>query len=502
MGVNENPDGELSVLSFDTDRIKKYVFATSKLKEIRGASALLDNLNCEKVPKIIRDRCSGQVEEPVVYAAGGSCIAIVPHSDAKEIMDLVENLYPMETVSATITGASFQTDKTTVENRFGLIIKELRRMLQKKKAAKYFCVAGGIPGYVKFCESCNMYPAQEFDGAENTWLCGSCYVKRKETGTKRRGFWDRFIANAEPSKYDGVKRLNTLDQMSQADNYMGYIYCDGNNMGKLVDSLSTPQEFSLFAHETDSLIERVAMQAIDKFVKPVGPDNDQVMPFEVFLMGGDDLIMAVPAVVALEITVSICKRFEEGARDILKKINRPAFSLSMGAGVVLGPVKYPFHYFNRLAEQLLKSAKLKCAKTGISGGVIDYQVINGGGFVDLNDIRKHQLAYTGHDNMPISLTQRPYFIGDIEKLLNNRDKLKRIKFPRSRLNILYDGLFIGRIAATLGTAMALSRSKDEQADVFRTFLQEFDAHMVMPWTRDNEGGYCTPLGDLVEIYDI
>ena len=54
MGIVQNPAGEWSVLSFDTDRIKKYIFATSKLKEIRGASALLDSLNRE-LPQIIEE---------------------------------------------------------------------------------------------------------------------------------------------------------------------------------------------------------------------------------------------------------------------------------------------------------------------------------------------------------------------------------------------------------------------------------------------------------------
>ena len=36
---------ELSLIAFDTDHIKRYVFATEKLKEIRGASSLLDYLN-------------------------------------------------------------------------------------------------------------------------------------------------------------------------------------------------------------------------------------------------------------------------------------------------------------------------------------------------------------------------------------------------------------------------------------------------------------------------
>ena len=40
-------------IAFDTNRIKDYVFETGTLKEIRGASALLDRLNREKMPEIV-----------------------------------------------------------------------------------------------------------------------------------------------------------------------------------------------------------------------------------------------------------------------------------------------------------------------------------------------------------------------------------------------------------------------------------------------------------------
>ena len=37
--------GKKLLVSFDTDRIKEYIFATGRLREIRGASAILDELN-------------------------------------------------------------------------------------------------------------------------------------------------------------------------------------------------------------------------------------------------------------------------------------------------------------------------------------------------------------------------------------------------------------------------------------------------------------------------
>lgn len=500
MSITQKLAGEWSVLSFDTDRIKKYVFMTSKLKEIRGASALLNELNCFRLPQIINAIGQGWKDGPVVYSAGGSCTAIVPSGVAEEIIVQVENLYRDYTITASITGVSFQTDKKTIINDFGGIIKELGRMLQEKKAVKNQCEAAGIPGYVKFCESCSVYPAEEVDPLDEVWLCGSCSIKRKANEENRDDFWQQFCEYYD--KHDEVAKITSLNDMGGANNYLGFISCDGNNMGKVVESLRSPQEFSTFATGMGDLMKKVTYKALADYIQPVKAVDKTVMPFQIFLMGGDDLIMAVPAHVALEVTLQIIREFEEGSKVVLRNIGGTNYdSLSMGAGVVFGPIKYPFDNFNRLAEQLQKSAKRKCALTGIYSGVIDYQVFSGSGFADLEDIRGQQLAYLGADKIPVKLTMRPYFHDDIEKILTYRDQLKAAQFPKSRLNKLYDQLYINRQTATLGTAMALTRCKPKQAEVFRDFLKDFNSYQLMPWTLESDGIYYSPLGDLVEIYD-
>ncbi len=47
-GVERETMVSQSLIAFDTDHIKGYVFGTNRLKEIRGASSILDRLNREK----------------------------------------------------------------------------------------------------------------------------------------------------------------------------------------------------------------------------------------------------------------------------------------------------------------------------------------------------------------------------------------------------------------------------------------------------------------------
>ena len=131
-------------------------------------------------------------------------------------------------------------------------------MLQEKKAASKYCGAAGIPGYVKLCESCSMYPAEILDKTDEAWLCQSCKIKREAGEGRRRDFWEQFCECDAQGKYKGLSRISTLDQMSAANNYLGFISCDGNNMGKVIESLKKPRDFSLFASGIDDLIKEVA----------------------------------------------------------------------------------------------------------------------------------------------------------------------------------------------------------------------------------------------------
>ncbi len=93
--------GGIALLSADTDKIKEYVFESAKLPEIRGASMILDDLNQEwpekgnyqlldpRSPSNLREiflhyglptrrNKDDQQVDSIIYAGGGSLLALVP----------------------------------------------------------------------------------------------------------------------------------------------------------------------------------------------------------------------------------------------------------------------------------------------------------------------------------------------------------------------------------------------------------------------------------------
>src|SRR5712691_9414767 len=95
--------GKYSLVALDTDHIKQYVFATDKLKEIRGASSILDRLNREDMQSIVR-----QIDPDAkkIYANGGSGLFLVATDKAEEIRQHIHREFHRKTVGgATVTYA-------------------------------------------------------------------------------------------------------------------------------------------------------------------------------------------------------------------------------------------------------------------------------------------------------------------------------------------------------------------------------------------------------------
>jgi len=107
-------------------RIKEYVFESSKLPEIRGASALLDYINITLVPALFKKPDPHEfsdtyqrlekygasfelVPECLIYANGGEFLAFSPVSQTAALAQNIERIYALETMSAqaVVVGETF-----------------------------------------------------------------------------------------------------------------------------------------------------------------------------------------------------------------------------------------------------------------------------------------------------------------------------------------------------------------------------------------------------------
>lgn len=510
------------LISFDTDRIKEYIFATSELSDIREASGLLDRLN-RKTPNAIQEVYPDfDPEDPsqCVYAAGGSALVILPDEEtAEKAIRHVERMYRMETVTASITGVKILISEEELQTQFGHKVRLAGHELRKRKAEKGRGHTLPTEPYMHFCDACGQLPATHYDAERDELICRACKIKRPASGKTRRELWEKLVGvtkktplEAPPEWEDLIK--NTVDdttwhhhpqpkdfdaigKSAKRQGYIALIYADGNRMGQVLERLETVDAYHRFARLVDDLLLRVTYRALMQHVKkqPGKP------LFEILMAGGDDLIMVATPDIAFELALDISRAFEKYSKALSPD------GLSLGIGIAIAKARYPIAAMHQLATDLQKRAKRRSFEAG-GGSVVDFAVVTAAGSEDLDRIRDEALTEKGfifrpQDGVKYRLTQRPYTSEELGDLLDYVRKFKKKGFPHSQLHAMYEALFHSPIQASLAAVQTVGRVRELHREVLRAFFRDFgsqDALALPPWRDRDDGSRDSALGDLVEIY--
>ncbi len=481
------------LVCFDTDRIKQYVLATNRLREIRGGSALIVELDNER--KKTLDRYGPQ---SIVYSVGGgAAIFVSTEQEAQKLIAEIESDFRAQTIAASITGTYIQINASV--GRLGAWMTQAGRELRRAKAAKAGLSVLPVEPYLRPCGSCGQLPAaQRADDGSGDWLCRACYKKRKLGSERRRGFFAEFAEWAGSTIWTDKTLpidLDHIGSVSSVPGYVGFIALDGNHIGDLLGETDKIEGYRRFSEGLWELTKRQTFEALKRYGKP----RDGITPFEIVLIGGDDVLLITAADIAIEVALAIAEGFETQSQALLAEaqLSDKREKLTMAAGVVLAHTDFPIPAMYALAEALQKSAKRLCAEQKYQTGAIDFQVVSSGD-ADLDTLRE---AIPHH---------RPYTLEKLKTLLKHIRQLKQADFPMSQLQAMYQALFHGEVNAQLAciaTLGYLGRSTDKtRYDCLKAFFKEFGVRFdgqLPPWDealRQKRGRRASALTDLVELY--
>lgn len=359
---------------------------------------------------------------------------------------------------------------------------------------------------------------------------------------------DRYYSN---TSIDEVIEAKTLDAIgSSSDGFVGFIYADGNNMGGYIQSqIKSPQDYAKFSRDIFEATEKSVYRAIADCLQPQiienlgNPDSPHkdgeiVHPFEIVTIGGDDVLLIVPANKALDIAHKIGVEFEQilsenpgyrlndSHRENLCRCHRYSNSssntprskcqLSISSGVLITSYNTPIYYADRLVSQLLKSAKEKAKdlkKYGYCGGTVDFLILKSVTMISskIKEFRKQALEIES-TSKKLRMYAAPYTLHELGGLLKTAQALIQSNFPRSQLYQLRSILERGRRTAILNYRYFRVRLKDKQ----HLLEQHFEKAWCLPKDENNNGNlapwmsvldekgsviaYETIWRDLVDIY--
>lgn len=206
----------------------------------------------------------------------------------------------------------------------------------------------------------------------------------------KRSFSDALLLESkfDPDNASGCRFPSDTDTEFPVDvtRYVGILHADGNALGNITHSLaeelanSSAADFTATFKQFSENINRATQEAAQLALKPVidatlkrdGRDNP-FLPFRPLVLGGDDLTVIVGGEFAFDFTQRFLECFEEKTKEYLAGMQQYKSipeQLTACAGLAFIKINQPFRMGYRLAESLCLEAKQQSKAMVVGEGVL------------------------------------------------------------------------------------------------------------------------------------
>jgi hypothetical protein len=431
---------EFYYVVYDIRAIQNYIYRTSKVREIMGASFVVRDFLVDCLRDICREKKLSYIlpewdakthsypmdnafafdESKVVqfgYVGGGNFVAFIQGKDNVESINkelskrFLEKTYSLQISFAAVPKTDdYLADRSIAE-------AELRKVKAAMPGPNY---CPGLP--ITANDPLIGFPfsqkARDTDGR----------FKRVTRESKFK------LSYYENSRENGGSRF--LDDITEKgeDSYLGFVHIDGNGFGNMINEFfrKARQESGSLSYEKGiSKSRQVSNEIQNKFsnvIYDVFADLD-IRKYRLIIDSGDDITFIVKDTDAFKVVDEFFKRIKEN------QLGTCHFSAC--AGIAFAKSHFPFDKAYAIAEECCESAKsmvkdpnrldsktIECA--------LDYYICSGGN-ADSVDEKKEMFR---------SLYEKPYYVGrgtkepkDFERLCEKinllQGKVEDIKIARS-----------------------------------------------------------------------
>ncbi|HEY5003509.1 MAG TPA: hypothetical protein VII61_10180 [Ktedonobacteraceae bacterium] len=543
-----------SLVALDTDHIKEYVFGTDKLKEIRGASSILDRLNRSKMEDLAKEAGDGNWKK--IFANGGSGLFLIESTKAAAFVSQVKQEYHQLTAGGASVTSVVQSLPADAPDDIESIMMHpmlntlalLRYRLHEQKDHPRAFINEASHPLMRPCDSCGMHYAVKQASDVVEFYCQVCLNKQVEDGKvkkyiewwiRRPGpqrdfespLWKTILEHLQhyslPDNTNRPEDLNVFSEFRQAKDYLGLIYADANGMGKAIENLNTLRKVEVFAENVDNAVYDAMCEVIGERlpVQQLGVET-WIFPFDILLIGGDDIVLVTPAAQAMPFAHALAKRFYVLANKERKEEEEEH---SLSVAVVLAPTNYPFSLMRDLAEDALKFAKKDGSKTFATKKSdygktrVNFLVVAGSTSQSFQKAYNHLRKKYKDAHRSFYATMRPYTLEQLEFLLIMLREGRQLSLGRTKLHQLREAILHRDLSTSVIESLAVLRTwRENERDfvvkkVYSTergnSLLQWDQQnpaarfpvVTFPWFVENkENGakhYSTLLLDFVELYD-
>ncbi|MFQ6071706.1 MAG: hypothetical protein ACE5KT_03255, partial [Methanosarcinales archaeon] len=307
---------------------------------------------------------------------------------------------------------------------FGSIVQFLADIIRKEKDTRFEFSIPFLPGYLMRCQSCGVLLAIKEDilRFESEKICHVCSKKRDKGRKKRKSM---------PKEMKPALTIEDIAGIEEGKmGYVAVIYADANNMGKVLFEMNSMLEFAVFSMTVTEVMEKVTKDLVKEYKLSE--------KYQAPILGGDDILLLVPAKHAPSIVSSLAKKVEEEMMrrggEIGGNLGNELAKIKMSVGFVIVPAHFNIAFSVDYTEKLLRTAKEKSYESKLP--CVDYMVIKDSSPLGLEIKEFRDAVYDWEpDGAKVKLTQKPYLLKDFKNMMRWVKFLRQAKVARSQLKI-------------------------------------------------------------------
>lgn len=464
----------------DASGIQKYIFGSNRLKEIIGASEIVNRATTEWIFKLLGDDAingkkieTDNTDAELIYAGGGNALIVFADIDKakdftkKYTRQILTEARGLEVVIA--HSSVFEIDaSTSILDKHGEVLDKLN---EKKANRQTSSPLRGLAVTAQCASTGGV--ATEPDELRKKYISTESKQKQDAADEANKRLEREIFQNLPDVswKKSGLKIPFDFDYLGRTHgeaSFIAVVHTDGNAMGERVeragkgannrDCIDKMRNFSTEIQESNLKALRAAISLLWKHIDKAKKEfsdrfgesfvlTESYFPVRPLIFGGDDLTFVCDGRIALALTAIYLKELQK----IILNDGDPIYAR---AGISIVKTHYPFSRAYQLAEELASSAKeiINEVDQGEKKvAAIDWHVAMSGLLGDLNEIREREYtAAEGKLNMrPVLVSAaKPYnkwrtwenfesiisdFQGYSASKENWREKRNKVKFLREIL---------------------------------------------------------------------
>ncbi|MDE6422853.1 MAG: hypothetical protein K2K95_05480, partial [Muribaculaceae bacterium] len=348
--------------------IQGFIFQTNKLREIVGASELVEDICTSLFAEALREAKGVFSPEDLesdpnaILNAAGNIKYIF--TDEEACCKLVRS-FPMK-VMEFAPGITVSQSVVEFDGDFAKAVGKLELNLRMQRNKPMPDLNVGLMGVMRSRET--GLPVIKTPLQKEILMDAGTFCKlHTNNGGERKNTTQRLCEKVFGNNITSSQLAFDTKDLTDDNDWIAVIHADGNGLGQVVRKIgSNTEDLKDFSLKLNEATVSAAEKAYSDIGSPMADGKYSLRPI---VIGGDDLTVICRGDIAVMFTQAFLRHFETETHkrlsDILSKLNAFADGsefLTACAGIAFVKSSYPFHFAYRLAESLCDRAKKNTKK--------------------------------------------------------------------------------------------------------------------------------------------